>query len=99
MVAVQLAGKNRTRLVGIAAHGDDSVNRLRQKFLQMFRAMRGNINAHFGHDFDGKRMDITGGLRAGALDVGAVAERGAQKAFAEVAATGIAGAEDEDRGF
>ena len=36
MMAVQLAGKNRARLVRIAADGDDGVNRLIQKFLQVF---------------------------------------------------------------
>src|SRR5271168_302225 len=58
--------------------------------------MAGNVNARFGHNLDGERVDIAGGFRAGALDVGEVAERGTQKTFADVAAARIARAEDEN---
>jgi ubiquinone/menaquinone biosynthesis C-methylase UbiE len=44
-------------------------------------------------------MDMAGGLGAGALNVRQIAERGSQKTFADVAAAGIASAEDEDGGF
>ena len=36
MMAVQLAGKNRARRIRVAANSDDGVNRLIQKFLQVF---------------------------------------------------------------
>ena len=31
-----------------------------EKFLQVFRAMAGNVNAHLGHDLDGQRMNVAG---------------------------------------
>ena len=49
VVAVQLAGENRTRLIRIAADGDDGVNGLLQEFGERLRAVRRNINVHFGH--------------------------------------------------
>src|ERR1017187_9065289 len=39
VMPVHLAGKNRAGLVQVAADGDDGVDRLVQKFLQVFRAM------------------------------------------------------------
>ena len=82
-----LARENRARLVCVATNGDDGVNRLFQKFLQVLRAMAGNVNARLGHDFDGQRMNMAGRIRAGALDVYQVACRPAQKAFRDMAAT------------
>jgi len=98
VMAGYLAGENRARLVRIAANGDDGMHRLFQKFPQGFRAMTGNVNARFGHDFDGERMDKTGWFRAGALDIHKVACRRAQKFFGHVAAAGVAGAEDQNYG-
>jgi hypothetical protein len=99
VAAVKLAGKNRTGLVGVAAHGDDGVNGLVHKFLQMFRAMAGNIHADFRHHLDGERMDLSGGIGTSALDVRQFAQCGAQKAFADMAAAGVAGAENENGWF
>ena len=62
VMAVQLAGKNRAGLVSVAADGDDSGDRLFQKFLQVLRAVTGNVYADLRHDFHGKRMDIAGGI-------------------------------------
>jgi hypothetical protein len=99
MVAVQLTRENRAGLIRIAADGDNGVNRLLQKFRERLGAMRGNINPYLGHDFDGEWMNVASGFRASALDVRSVAQCGAQKTFADVAAAGIAGAENEDGGF
>jgi hypothetical protein len=65
----------------------------------MLRAVRGNINADFRHDFHGERVDVARRIGAGALDIREIAERGAQKTFADMAAAGVARAEDEDGGF
>jgi len=92
VVAVHLARENRARLIRIAANGDDGVHALAQKFLQMLRAMPGNINADFRHDLDGERMHMAGGIGAGALDIRQIAQSGAQNALAQMAATGVAGA-------
>jgi len=96
---VHLAGENRAGGIGIAADGDDGMDRLVQKFLQVLRAMAGNVNARLGHDLDGQRMDETGRLGAGALDIHQVARRPAQKTFRDMAAAGIAGAENENGGL
>jgi len=60
VMTVHLTGKNRAGLVQIATNGDDGVNRLFQKFLQVFRAVAGNVNARLGHDLDGERMNMAG---------------------------------------
>ena len=60
VMTVHLTGKNRAGLIQITANGDDCVNRLVQKFLQVLRAMTGNVNAHLGHDFDGQWMNAAG---------------------------------------
>ena len=53
--AVQLAGENRTGLVGIAIDGDDGMDRLLHKLFQVLRAMAGNINACFSLELDSER--------------------------------------------
>ena len=99
VIPVELTGKNGARLVGIAADGNDSIYAARKKFVEMFGVMRGNIDANFRHDLDGERMDIARRARACALHVGQIAERVAQDAFADMAAAGVAGAEDKDGRF
>jgi hypothetical protein len=99
VMTVHLAGKNRARLIRVAAHSDDGMDRLIQEFLQVLRAMAGNVNARLGHDLDGQRMDKAGWLGSGALDVYEFACRRAQKAFGHVAATGITGAKNENNGL
>lgn len=99
VMTIYLAGENRAGSVRVAADGDDGVDRPIQKFLQGFRAMTGNVNARLGHDLDGQRMNLAGRIRAGALDVHEVACRCAQKSLGHVAATGVAGAENENEGL
>jgi hypothetical protein len=99
VVAVHLAGENWTGLIRIATDRNDSVHALVQKFLQVLRAMRGNINSNFRHNLDGERVDMTGGIRAGALDIRQIAQRRAQNALTHVAATGVAGAQYQDGGL
>ena len=80
---------------GGIAYGDYRVERLTSKFGNGFRAMRGNVDANFMHDFNGQGVDANG-FCARAMDVrGAVAEM-AQEAFGHLAANAITGAEDED---
>jgi hypothetical protein len=61
--------------------------------------MAGNVNADLGHDLDGKRMDVTGRMGTGALDIDEIARRRPQKAFGDVAAAGVAGTKNENSGF
>jgi hypothetical protein len=44
-------------------------------------------------------MDVASGLGAGAGDFEEIACGGSEEAFGEVAAAGVAGAEDEDEGL
>jgi hypothetical protein len=61
--------------------------------------VRGDVDADFGHDFNGERVDVSGWFGPGALDVEHVAGSGAQDSFSKVAATGVACAEDENGWF
>ena len=98
-MAIQLTGIYRTGLIRVAADRDDRFNRLIQKLIHVLGMMAGNINPDFLHHLNGQRMHIAGGLGPGALDVEFVPDGRAEQAFSEMAATGIAGAEDEDGGF
>ena len=99
MMPVDLAWKHRTRLVRIAADRDDRFHFLREKFVQMFRVMLGNIQADFPHHLNRERMHVARRIRAGALDVEAVSERVAQNSLREMAATGVAGAKNQNERF
>ena len=99
MMTVQLAGEQRTGLIGIAADGDHGFHRLLQKVVHVLGVMRGNINANFLHHLNAERMHIPRRLRASAVDIKNVARDSAQDAFGEMAAARIAGAENEHSGF
>ena len=100
MVPVHLAGEHRADLVRIAADRDDGLHRLVQELAQVLREVGGNIDADLAHHFDGQRMHVAGGFRAGAGHAQCVAGGSAQDAFGEMGAAGVASAEDEDeRGF
>ena len=73
VVAVYLSRKHRTRLVRIATDRDDCINLLIEEFAQVLGAMAGNVDADFLHDLDSFGMNVTGWLRAGAMDVNEVA--------------------------
>ncbi len=61
--------------------------------------MPGDVDPDFGHDLDGDRVDVAGWFRPGALDVDPPSRRAPQDAFGHVAATGIAGAKNQDSRF
>jgi len=63
------------------------------------RAVGGDVDADLLHGADGERVDVAGGLGAGALHVEKIAGDAAQDAFGEVGAARVAGAEDEDERF
>ena len=69
MMAVELAGKHRACLIGIAANRDYCLHVLLEKFVHVLAVVGGNINSDFGHDLDSQRMDVTGGLRPGATHI------------------------------
>jgi hypothetical protein len=98
VVAVHLAGKHRAGLVGVAADGDHGFHLVVEEKIHVLRLVRADVDADLGQRLDGERVDVSGGLRAGAFDAEAVAERAFQDAFGEVRAAAVAGAEDEDGG-
>ncbi len=62
MIAIDLARKYRTGLVGIAANRDYGLDGFIQKLAQVLRAMAGNIDANFAHDPNSERMHIPRGF-------------------------------------
>lgn len=96
VVAVYLTGKHRANLVGIATDGDDGFHILRKEFIEVLGLMMGDVDADFGHRFDGERMNIACRLGSGAGDAEPASRGGAKNAFREMRATGIASAEDEN---
>lgn len=62
VVAPDLTGKHRANLLGVAADGNDRINRTVQKLLEVLRVVSAQIDADLPHDFDGFRMDISGGF-------------------------------------
>ena len=96
VMTLHLPRKRGARLIRIAADGDDCVYRLREKVVHVLGNMRRNINADLAHRFDRERMDVTSGFAAGAGDGDDVTSRLTQNSFREMAATGVAGAEDEN---
>jgi hypothetical protein len=99
MVAIQLTGENRADLIGLAADGDDGLDISPEKFIEMLRAMRRDVDARLVHRLDSEWMHVARGLRSGAGDIDQVAGEFAQPAFGEMTAARIARAEDEDERF
>ena len=67
MVPVDLSGKYRAGLVGIATHGDNGLDVTIQKLVEVFRMVRTDIDANFAHHLDREGMNKSSGFRAGAL--------------------------------
>jgi hypothetical protein len=97
MVAVYLPGEHRTRLIGIATNRDNGLDLAAEKIVHVLGAMVRDIDTDFTHDPDGHRVDVTGRVRSGALDVEQVARGLTKNAFRQVAAAGVAGAEDKGK--
>lgn len=99
VMSIELAGKHRAGLVGIAANGDDGFDLLFQKFVHVLGAMFRDVDANLGHHANGERMDVAGGFASGALHIEDVPGSRAQDSLGQMAAAGIAGAKDENGGF
>ena len=61
--------------------------------------MGADVDADFVHDLDGQGMNVLGGGHAGGVNVETVLGELFEDAFGDLAASGVAGAEDEDTGF
>jgi len=96
VVTIYLAGEDGAGLIGVSADGDDGLHRLVEEFVEVLGGVAGDVDADFGHDFDGEWMDESGWVGSGTGDSDAVVDGGAQDPLGEVASAGVAGAEDED---
>lgn len=94
MMPIQLAGKYRTSLVGIAAYRNDRLHVLLEELIHVLGMMFGNIDADFLHHLNRERMNITGWLRPGTLYMQNIARRRAQEPFRQMTATRISRAKD-----
>lgn len=98
VMTVHLTWKGRARLIGVAADSDDGFNILMEEIVHVLRVMGGDVDADLLHHLDSEGMHIPRGIRTGALYVEEVTGDHAKDAFGEVAATGIAGTQDQDGG-
>lgn len=96
MEAGDLAGVGRADLVGVTADGDDDIDPAGQELVHVLRGMGGDIHPGLGHDLDRKGVHIARRLGACAEDLGCIPDRDPQETFGHMAATGVAGAKDED---
>ena len=99
VVPVHLAGKHRASLVGISADGDDGLDFPGKELVHVLGTMAGKVDADLRERPDRQGVDVTGGFRAGALDVEQVSGGGTQDALRHVAAAGVPGTEDKDGRF
>ena len=65
----------------------------------MFGSVGAKVDANFSHSFNGHRMNYAGGVGPRTGHGGGIAQCCAQDALGEMAATAVAGAEDEDQGL
>ena len=99
VLPVDLARKHRTGLIGVAADGDDRIDFAVQEIVHMLRGVAGNIDVDFGQRCDGFGMNVSGGVRASAVNFHEIAGGCTKDPLGHVAAAGVAGAEDEDVWF
>ena len=99
MVPVGLARKGRTRLIRVAANGDDGFDRTFEELVEMLGMMVGEIDANLFHDLNRERVHLPGRFGSRAVDFQQIAGGGSQDSFGQMAAARIAGAENEDSRF
>jgi hypothetical protein len=76
MKAVKLTGEHGAGLIGVATDGDHGINGTVQELIHVFGVMSRDVDADFFEDFDGLRVNIAGGLGAGAGDLDEITGRG-----------------------
>lgn len=99
MVAVHLAREHRASLVSVPANRDDGFHFPIEKLVHVLGAMAGDVDADFLHGLNGHGVNVTGRLRAGAVDVEQVTRNLVENALGEMTAAGVSGAEDENERF
>jgi hypothetical protein len=84
-----------TAFASVTADGDDEVEVNVAQLTYVFGAMSGDIDADFGHDFDGAGVEAVS-LDARRVGSETVAPKGARPALGHLASAGVPGAEEED---
>lgn len=90
-----LPDKDRTRFLRIVADGDDVIELIPQKVINALRTAPRDIETKLLHHGNGFRMNFTRRKCAGRINFNILVE-GFQEAFRHLAATGIAGTQDEN---
>jgi len=98
-MAVHLTGENRACLVRIPADRDDRLDIAIEKFVHVFRGVRGNVDADLGEYGDRFGMHIARGIGARTVHLEDVTRRGAKDSLGHVAAAGIPRAKNENARF
>lgn len=74
VVAVHLAGEDGAGLVGVSADGDDGFHLVFEEQVHVLRVVAGGVDADLLQRADRERVDVSGGIRAGAFDAETIAE-------------------------
>ena len=93
MKALSFAGKDRANFIRVFADGDDEIEFLSDKFVYVFRAMAGNINADFVHCLNRFGADEAG-FGSSTEDFKIFPAIVTQNSFRHLAASGISSAEN-----
>jgi len=93
-----VAGEGGTVLIRVIAHGDDVVEPIRQKLLNVSWASRTDINPNLFHHLNCRGMHFGRGMGSCGLDLEDWVER-FEEAFRHLASGRIAGAKHEDSGL
>ncbi|SVC85235.1 uncharacterized protein METZ01_LOCUS338089 [marine metagenome] len=99
MMLASLPGKDRAGDVSGAADGDNGLDVLTDKLVEMLGAMMTDVDADFLHHPHSQRVHLVCRIAAGTLHIKLIASRGAQDSFSHVAATTVPGAENQHGGL
>ena len=99
MMFIDLSWKHRAYLIGIVAHGNDCMHVALKKFIQVLGGVVTDIDTNLGHDLHGHRMHKSCRNRTRTGHLCCLSHRRTQNAFSQVAATTVAGAQNENQGF
>jgi hypothetical protein len=99
MMLASLPGKDRAGDVSVAADGDNGLDVLTDKLIEMLGAVMADIDADFLHHPHSQRVHMACRIAAGTLHIKLIATGGAQNAFSHMAATAIPGAENQHSGL
>jgi hypothetical protein len=99
MIFDSLAGKARAGGVSFAANGDNGLDVLTHKLIEMLGAVMADVDANFLHHLHSQRMHMARRITAGTLHIKLITGGRAQDSFSHVAATTVPGTENQHDGL